>query len=365
MAMQSHALSVRVDFPVDLDVLDWSRRHASDDVPDSSPYGLHRLAAHGVQPVFRSRLTQPALKWANGKVRNRAGGLELVSALAARADSRLRDVDAVLSMDERTGIAAALVPGGPPVLSGIAWIDQPQDLTGAYRRVVSRALPRTAGVFTNVEALVPRLVAQWGLAEARVHHVPLGIDAEFFPAQPWPHDRGLVVSAGEDRMRDHTVLVEAVRIARTRVPEAHLEIATSQPLAGGPDLVTVHRKRMNGAMRGLYRRSSVVAVALHPTWLGSGLTVVLEGLASARPVVVTGNPGIDEYVEDGVTGLLVPAGDPGAMAAALCRLLNDPEEAREMGRRGRESVEQRWTSDRMAASLAGIVRTTLAEAELP
>lgn len=352
--------SVRVDLPVDLDVSDWSRRHASGEVPDASPYGLHRLAAHGVQPVFRSRLRQPALKWVSRKVRDRSEGLELVGSLVARADYRLRHVDAALSMDERTGIAAALVPGGPPVLSGIAWIDRPLDLPAVYRHMVGRALPRTAGVFTNVEAMVPRLVTQWGLAEERVHHVPLGIDTDFFPPQAWPLDGGRVVSAGEDRMRDHDVLVEAVRNARNQVAEAHLEIATSQPLMAGPDLVTVHRRRMNGAMRELYRRSSVVAVALHPTWLGSGLTVVLEGLASARPVVVTNNPGIDEYVENGVTGFLVPAGDPGAMAAALCRLLANPEEARAMGQRGRESVERRWTTDRMASSLAGLVLTIVA-----
>lgn len=352
-------LSVRVDLAAGLDADDWSLRNETGEVPDASPYGLHRLANYGVNTVFRPPLSQPALSWVNAKVRNRASGLELVGALAARTESRLRNVDAVLGMDERTGMAAALAPGGPPVLSGVAWIDRPEDLPFAYRRLTARGLSRAAGVFTNVAAMIPRLVEHWGLHHERVHHIPLGIDAEFFRPQPWSLDRGLVVSAGEDRMRDHEVLVDAVRIARTRVPEAHLEIATSTPLTAGPDLVTVHRRRMNGEMRGLYRRSSVVAVALRPTWFGSGLTVVLEGLASGRPVVVTDNPGIDEYVEDGVTGLLVPAGDSPAMADALCRLLTDPEGAREMGRRGREAVEQRWTSERMAESLAGLVRATV------
>lgn len=169
------------------------------------------------------------------------------------------------------------------------------------------------------------MVAQWGLPDKRVHHVPLVIDAEFFPPQPWPDDRGLVVSAGADRVRDYNVLVEGVGRARSRVVEAHLTIATSQPPAARPDLVIVHRKRMNGTGRALYRRRSIVAVALHSTWLGSGLKVVLTGLASASPVVVT-----------------------------------DPEEAREMGRRGRELVGQGWTTGRMAESLANLVSTTWA-----
>ncbi|GAB2936949.1 hypothetical protein GCM10027047_37080 [Rhodococcus aerolatus] len=355
------ALRVRVELARDLDAADWAQRHAADVVPDAAPYGLDRMAAHGVEAVFRAPLRGRALPRVAGKVRDRAAGVELVPALVDRV-RRGGDagVDAVLCMDERTGVAAALLGGrGTPVLTGIAWLDDPADLTPRYRAAVRRALPRTAGVWTNVAPMVPRLVAAWGLPADEVHHLPLGIDADFFPAQPWPDGTGLVVSAGEDRMRDHATLVDAVRRVRSRHPQTHLEIATSLPLAAGPDLATVHRERMNGRMRDLYRRATVVAVALHPTPLGSGLTVVLEALASARPVVVTDNPGVDEYVQHGVTGLLVPPGDPAALADALAGLLADPERAREMGRRGRAAVESCWTTEHMAAGLADLVRATV------
>lgn len=352
-----HGLTVRVDLARDLDATEWAQRHAADVVPDAAPYGLDRMAPHGVTARFRPPLRSRGLRWVSGKVRDHAAGVELVAALAGRV--RAGAPDAVLCMDERTGLAAALVAGRTPVLTGIGWLDDPTELAPGYRAVVRRGLPRAAGVWTNVGAMVPRLVEAWGLPAERVHHVPLGIDAEFFPAQPWPAEPGLVVSAGEDRMRDHATLVEALRRVRAEHPRAHLEIATSLPLAAGPDLVTVHRERMNGRMRDLYRRATAVAVALHPTPQGSGLTVVLEALASARPVVVTDNPGVDEYVEHGVTGLLVPPGDPAAMADALAGLLADPDRARDMGRRGREALESRWTTDHMAAALAGLVRETV------
>ena len=86
------------------------------------------------------------------------------------------------------------------------------------------------------------------------------------------------------------------------------------------------------------------------------MTVVLEAMASGRPVVMTANPGIDDYIEHGVTGLLVPPGDVDAFTDALVSLLADPQRAREMGRAGRAAVEERWTSDHMAGHLAAVVR---------
>jgi glycosyltransferase involved in cell wall biosynthesis len=62
---------------------------------------------------------------------------------------------------------------------------------------------------------------------------------------------------------------------------------------------------------------------------------VLEAMASARPVVVTDIGGVTEAVVDGETGLLVPAGDPDAVARALLELAADPERARRMGAAGR------------------------------
>src|SRR5271165_6906512 len=69
---------------------------------------------------------------------------------------------------------------------------------------------------------------------------------------------------------------------------------------------------------------------------------LLEAMASGLPVVVTavgGNPGI---VRQDIDGLLVPRGDADAAAAALLRLLDDPNEAAAMGAAGRARVEERY-----------------------
>ena len=84
-----------------------------------------------------------------------------------------------------------------------------------------------------------------------------------------------------------------------------------------------------------------------------GIPVALmEAMAMERPVVATDISGVSELVEDGVTGLLVPPGDPGRLAAALRAIHDDPELAARLGRAGRRRVAEDFDLARSAAELA-------------
>lgn len=86
---------------------------------------------------------------------------------------------------------------------------------------------------------------------------------------------------------------------------------------------------------------------------GEGLPLgVLEAMASGLPVVATRVTGHVDLVVDGVTGWLTPPGDPGSLAAAVARLLDDPELGRKMGRAGSERVERHFRLEPMVAELA-------------
>jgi colanic acid/amylovoran biosynthesis glycosyltransferase len=93
----------------------------------------------------------------------------------------------------------------------------------------------------------------------------------------------------------------------------------------------------------LFPRASVVAA---PCVVGSdgnrdGLpTVLTEAMALKIPVVATPVTGVPELVEDGRTGLLVPERDPAALAAAIRRLIEEPETARRLAEAGRARVER-------------------------
>jgi len=73
---------------------------------------------------------------------------------------------------------------------------------------------------------------------------------------------------------------------------------------------------------------------------------ILEYMAAARPVVVTDVGGAREAVAEGETGFLVPSGDDQNMADRIIELLNDPQRARSMGRRGKSIVAEKFSAQR-------------------
>lgn len=78
--------------------------------------------------------------------------------------------------------------------------------------------------------------------------------------------------------------------------------------------------------------------------------VSLEAMALGKPLVATRTGGIPEVVEDGVTGTLVPTGDPEALAGAIATYLDDPGRASGHGQGARERATARYTLDSMLTS---------------
>jgi glycosyltransferase involved in cell wall biosynthesis len=83
-------------------------------------------------------------------------------------------------------------------------------------------------------------------------------------------------------------------------------------------------------------------------------TVILEAMASARPVVSTRLAGIPELVVDGQTGMLAPPGDSTALAHALEQLLRDPELRLRFGHSGRARIEQDFQIEQTVAPLINL-----------
>lgn len=79
--------------------------------------------------------------------------------------------------------------------------------------------------------------------------------------------------------------------------------------------------------------------------------VVLEAMASARPVIATAHGGPLEIVRDGETGVLVEPRNPAGMASAIVALVDDPARASAMGRAGRERVTATYDIDRTVEQL--------------
>jgi glycosyltransferase involved in cell wall biosynthesis len=93
-----------------------------------------------------------------------------------------------------------------------------------------------------------------------------------------------------------------------------------------------------------------------------GLTGI-EAFAAGRPVVASAVGGIADWLEDGVSGLLVEAGNAGELARALNELLADPARQQAMGNAGRESTAARFSAQRHVAALLDAYRDARADWE--
>jgi glycosyltransferase involved in cell wall biosynthesis len=82
--------------------------------------------------------------------------------------------------------------------------------------------------------------------------------------------------------------------------------------------------------------------------------VIVEAMACGRPVVAMRHGGAAELFEDGVDALGCPPGDPGALAAAIDRLVADPDLRDRLGAAGRRSVLARFDRRRLADEWAPV-----------
>ena len=160
------------------------------------------------------------------------------------------------------------------------------------------------------------------------------------------------------------VLIRALPAVLIEFPDAHLDI-----VGQGPDRRRLERLawtlrladhvRFHGYLPGAVRDELAARswVAACPSVFEGWGVICLEAGARGLPVIASNVAGLRDAVRDGETGVLVPHGDPTALAMALTGLLGDPGRRRGMGEAGR-----RWAAQHSWDRSAGELRTVLAAA---
>jgi glycosyltransferase involved in cell wall biosynthesis len=176
-------------------------------------------------------------------------------------------------------------------------------------------------------------------------------------------------------LKGHEDFLEAARTIARTLPDARFVLAGSGVLDSG----AAYRQRlMKECLEDdLLRERVLFAGNYHdvPSLLAAANVAVqcsltenlggtIEALLMERPVVATRVGGMPESVRDGETGLLVSPSDPQSLAAAILRLLEDPEVAADLGRAGRRLMLERFTFARTVDDLDAIYRGLTAQAPI-
>jgi glycosyltransferase involved in cell wall biosynthesis len=151
-------------------------------------------------------------------------------------------------------------------------------------------------------------------------------------------------------------LIAAVPQVLAAVPQAHFVIVGSGELEErlrrqAQQAGVAHRVHLVGWQEEVVSCYEAFDVFVLPSlWEGCPYTL-LEAMGCERAVVATRVAGCSDIVREGETGLLVPPAQPEALAEALITLGQDPSRRREMGKRGREWVERRYSLERFITKL--------------
>jgi glycosyltransferase involved in cell wall biosynthesis len=211
-------------------------------------------------------------------------------------------------------------------------------------------------------------------AAQRLHVVHCGVDPEALPARaaeppgpPGPPLEILCVAALR-AVKGHRHLIEACRLLAAAGVPFRLHLVGGGPLQRD---VEAHLARFGLEERAVLHGPLPRAEVLHrmrsahvlvlPSVLDrqgrrEGIPVTLmEAMSTGLPVVASRISGIPELVEDGVSGLLVPPGDPPALASALERLAADPGLRERLARAARARVRARFDLREGARQLVRLV----------
>ncbi len=321
------------------DYTEFRRRIERDDV---AVYALHKRPGHDLRLLPRLLRLFRRLRPAIVHSRNLAGLDALVPALLAGVRHRIHGEHG-RDQDDLDGSNLKL-----------------QRLRRLHRPLVSRYVALSA-------ELERYLVERIGVAPERITRIINGVDTERFRCGrlplPAPRlcDEGRLVIGTVGRLqavKNQTALVEAFGLLIQRNPElrerVHLALIGDGPLRREVeqrvrDLGLGKRVWLAGARDDVPELMRGLDLFVLPS-LAEGISnTLLEAMACGLPVVATDVGGNAELIDQGVTGLLVPPGDPALLAEAMATYLRDAEQCRRAGAEGRARAERLFSLDFMVA----------------
>lgn len=231
-----------------------------------------------------------------------------------------------------------------------------------------------ADAIIAISRAVANGLAASGIPRRRIDIVPSGVDLSRRMAPASPVDlAALGIPAGAPLVvqvaqlvphKDPLTFVEAIAVARQRVPALHALLVGDGPLHdavvaavarhGLEDVIHVLGYRQDADA--LLAAADVVTLSSREEGLG---TVLLDALSCGKAVVATAAGGIPEMIENNISGMLAPVGDPTELGARIAALLADPDRRAAFASAARDRAAQ-FSIARTAERTAAVYERVLA-----
>ncbi len=239
---------------------------------------------------------------------------------------------------------------------------------------------RTDGFLAVSEGIHERCIKTAGIPPERVRTLRGMVDTEFFRPGTGDDSAGAALGLnGEGPVvgtvsrltprRGHFSLLEAFAKVRNEFPTARLLITGKgehrEAILGRAGALGLGREVVlpgfwEGDLRDVFRQLRVFV--LQSGGSEGTARALLEAMAYGLPCVVAAAEGLDEIVEDGETGAVIPPSDPQALAEAVNRLLREPDRAAALGVKARKRAEE-FRRDLQAGRTVDFYRMLLNRAE--
>jgi glycosyltransferase involved in cell wall biosynthesis len=237
-----------------------------------------------------------------------------------------------------------------------AWAPLSRQAADRWLRFEEGVFQGASAVFTYSEFTRRSVIEDYGCPESSVVAAGAGANQSLSSLEQKSYSVPRALFVGyEFKRKGGAVLLEAWPMVLRRIPDAELVIAgptrpPRRPLPAGVRWVGGADRRELGE---LYRSASVFAM---PSLFEPWGHVFVEAMAHGLPCIGTQRGAMPEIIDDGVSGLIVAAGEPEPLADALVELLSDPDKSARMGKAAFAAVQREflWShvADRVLAQLA-------------
>jgi glycosyltransferase involved in cell wall biosynthesis len=328
---------------------------------DPRLFTVHVVSLSG-RGALRARIESVVASIAEFRLRSLKSPSTIRQMLRFAQWCRDHHVRAVLACDFYANVFAlpAAALAGVPVRLGARRDVFMPERTPAQQLLQRLSYQLAHRVVANSSAAMEQLIEE-GVPDFRIVNIANGIDWSRFaqaiaagaPARDRSKNRRVITTVANLRPgKGHDVLLKAAARVVRRVPDVRFQI-----VGDGPRRDELEQQaaalRISAQVSFLGHRDDVPAVLersdifAFPSFMEASPNAVIEAMAAGLPVVATRVGGIPEVVEHERNGLLVAPGDDRALASGILRLIERPELAAQVAQAARQTVEGRFSFDRM------------------